>query len=167
MESYVGQIIPVAFDYAPKGWFLCQGQLLPIQQYSALFSLLGVYYGGNGQTTFALPDLRGRQPLGMGQGIGWTNRPLGEGGGVELVTLTTGNLPSHSHSVACNGDETDVNTPANSVPGAGANYAATANSTMSQLMIGAAGGNLPHENRSPFQVLNWIICHSGIYPSRA
>lgn len=167
MQSYIGQILAVAFDYAPKGWFLCQGQLLPIQQYTALFSLLGTYYGGDGRTTFALPDLRGRAPLGMGQGIGWTPRTIGEGGGSETVTLTTANLPAHSHAVACNGDETDAATPVNNFPGAGSNYSATPNATMSSAMIQSTGGNQPHENRPPFQVQNWIICWAGIFPPRS
>lgn len=167
MESYIGQILPVAFNFAPKGWFLCQGQILPIQQYAALFSLLGITYGGNGQTTFALPDLRGRSPLGQGQGPGLSNRTIGEQAGSEGVTLITTQLPAHSHTVACNSGEAEASTPADNLPSSGSNYAATPNAAMSPSMIGPSGGSQPHPNLPPFQVQNWIICYTGIFPPRS
>ncbi|WP_313150656.1 phage tail protein [Lysinibacillus capsici] len=102
MEAFVGTILPWSLDWAPDGWLLCQGQELPINQYQAIYSLIGVKYGGNATTTFKLPDLRGRVPVGMGQGVGLANRPIGQMAGSENVTLQTGQIPPHIHTVTLN-----------------------------------------------------------------
>ncbi|TPW18541.1 MAG: Tail collar domain-containing protein [Halothiobacillaceae bacterium] len=169
MDVFLGQLLLVPYNFAPQGWAFCNGQLLPIAQNTALFSLLGTTYGGNGQTTFALPDLRGRVPLSSGQGPGLSNYALGEVGGAENITLLAAQMPQHGHSVQANsGDPTDT-TPTNNVPAGGStgSYNAAANSVMAAGMIGAAGGSQPHENRPPYLTLNWIIALEGIYPSRS
>ena len=169
MDPFIGQLMLVGFNFAPTGWALCQGQLLSIAQNTALFSLLGTTYGGDGVTTFGLPDLRGRVPLGFGQGPGLQNYTQGQQSGTENVTLIASQMPTHSHSVACvNGDPND-SSPANSLPAhvaAGGYQTGAANAQMSATMIGAAGGNQPHANMQPYLVLNWIIATQGIYPSR-
>src|SRR3712207_3315813 len=111
-EPFIGEIRMVGFNFAPRGWATCDGQLLSIAQNTALFSLLGTTYGGNGQTTFALPDLRGRAALHQGQGPGLTNRVIGEASGTETVTLTTNQMPSHSHGVNANSGEAGTKSPA-------------------------------------------------------
>lgn len=167
MEPFVGQLMCVGFNFAPKGWALCQGQLLPIAQYTALFSLLGTMYGGNGQTTFALPDLRGRVPMSFGQGPGLQNYDQGQVSGSENVTLIINQIPMHNHTVACSSTDPSDTTPVGGVPAAGGSYSTTANATMLPTMIGQAGGNQPHSNMQPYLVLNWIIALEGIYPSRS
>jgi microcystin-dependent protein len=169
MEPFLGQILLVPYNFAPRGWALCNGQILSIAQNTALFSLLGTTYGGNGQTTFALPDLRGRVPVGSGQGPGLASYDLGAVAGTETVTLLTSEMPAHNHMVqASNGYS--AATPENAFPGsdsATSIYDAAANTTMNPMMIGAAGGSQPHENRQPYQVLNYIIALEGIFPSRS
>lgn len=168
-EAFIGQLLLVPYNFAPQGWAMCNGQLLSIAQNTALFSLLGTTYGGDGQTTFALPDLRGRVPLSSGQGPGLSNYTLGEAGGAESITLTAAQMPQHTHSANANaGDPTDT-TPTNHVPAGGStgSYNAAANTVMSAGMIGPAGGSQPHENRQPYLTLNWIIALEGIFPSRS
>ena len=172
MEAFLGSIILFAGNFAPRGWAFCQGQILSIAQNTALFSLLGTTYGGNGQTTFALPDLRGRAPVQQGTGPGLPNVNLGESAGSPTVTLTTGQMPAHNHSVAANQNATTTNpsgsVPANDARGNPVNiYAAQPDGTqMNAQMIGMAGGNQPVNIQNPFLGLNYIICTQGIYPSR-
>jgi microcystin-dependent protein len=167
MEPFIGQLMCVGFNFAPKGWALCNGQLLSIAQNTALFSLLGTMYGGDGRTTFGLPDLRGRAPLGFGQGPGLQSYNQGESGGSETVTLTGQQIPAHTHTVNCSSSEGDSTTPADTVPAVGGSYTATPNATMSPAMIPpSGGGNQAHANMQPYQVQNWIIALQGIFPSR-
>ena len=163
-EPFIGQIILFAGNFAPRGYAVCAGQLLPIAQNTALFSLLGTTYGGNGQTTFALPDLRGRAPLGTGQGPGLSNRTLGEVSGEESHTLTVGELPQHAHlPQVANGDQT-TNRAAGSVPANGGVYSTSPNA--SGATTGLAGGSQPHNNLQPYLGLNYCIALEGIFPSR-
>lgn len=176
MDEYIGIIKIFAGNFAPRGWAFCDGQLLSISQNSALFSILGTTYGGNGQTTFALPDLRGRAPIGSRQGPGLTNYSLGEMGGAEAVTLATTQIPLHSHTLNVNNGKAGVAVPTTSssiaapvdINGDAANgFSQTApNTQISPASIGATGGNQPHENMAPYLALNYIICLQGIFPSR-
>jgi len=122
-QPYVGEIRMFAGNFNPSGWAFCNGQLLPISQNTALFSLLGTQYGGNGQTTFALPDLRGRAPIGFNQGPGLSPYQLGENGGTESVTLNTGQMPAHQHQQPATNADQDTNRPSNAVPARGGVYA--------------------------------------------
>src|SRR5918997_1499498 len=135
-EPFLAEIKIISWNYAPKGWAFCAGQLLPINQNQALFALLGTTYGGNGKTTFALPDLRGRVPVGAGVSAAGSEYPLGSSGGHETVKLAVGQLPSHSHAVHANGGPATTKSPAASVPAAGGAYAATQNATMKNVMLG-------------------------------
>lgn len=173
-EYYMGQILLSGFNFAPRGFAFCNGQLLPISQHTAVFSLLGTYYGGNGQTTFALPDLRGRTPVGAGSsaGGGWYPEPypVGQTFGSESVALTAGQLPVHAHQVLTSNVDGTARSPVNSVYGkATENIYASATSGMVQLnaaQMQLAGAGQPHPNMQPFNVLNFSICMSGIFPSR-
>ncbi len=174
MDSYIGQIQPFGFNFAPKNWLFCNGQLMSIAQNTALFSLLGTTYGGDGVTTFALPDLRGRASLHFGQGPGLTTRVLGEASGQETVTLLNSQMPTHNHLLNATTTST-AEVPTNAFPGSAAlasdgaavtAYGTTPNTTMSPQAIGLAGGNQPHQNMQPYLVLNWCICQYGIFPSR-
>ncbi|MFC6356147.1 phage tail protein [Luethyella okanaganae] len=172
-DPFVGEIRAVGFNFAPTGWALCNGQLLPISQNTALFSLLGTNYGGNGQTTFALPNLQGASPIGQGQGQGLSSYDLGQQGGSKSVTLLSAEMPSHSHvaqAVAALGTTSTPNQNAWAEPRYGRaaerNYAATSNTTMHPQSIGVAGGNLPHNNMPPYLVVNYIIAMQGIFPPR-
>lgn len=178
IDAFISSIILFGANFAPRGWALCQGQILSIAQNTALFSLLGVNYGGNGQTTFGLPDLQGRTPIGAGAGAGRTPRTLGEIGGMETHTLTTAEMPNHAHTVTIPAITSNGTTPtpaANTflaatvtdrgapiysyttgVPNVASNGGATSN----------VGNNQSHNNMQPFQVLNYIICMEGIFPSR-
>jgi len=171
MEPFLGQIVLFSFNYAPRGWAQCNGQLLSIAANNALFSLLGTYYGGDGITTFALPDLRGRVAINQGDGPGLSRYMIGERSGQENVTLISSQLPSHNHtgnlhasSGAVNQEEANGHLLAES-----AIYTdAAANQIMSAASIttGATGGNLPHNNMQPFLTMNYCIALEGIYPSR-
>jgi len=166
-EPFLGQLLCAGFNYAPKGWALCQGQLMSIAQNSALFSLLGTTYGGDGRVTFGLPDLRGRAPIGFGQGPGLSNYAQGEMAGVESVTLISQQMPAHNHAVACaSGDPADTS-PVNTVPAGGGSYSTAGNAAMNNAMISLTGGNQPHENRQPYVTMNWVIALAGIFPSRS
>lgn len=170
-EPFLGEIRLAAFNFAPVGWALCEGQLLPIVQYTALFALLGTFYGGDGVQTFALPDLRGRVPIGFGQGPGLSQYVQGETGGVETVTLAVTQMPAHGHYVhasAKNGTKVSPvgNYPAVDATGTAAQFNQNPTGEMNPAMITQTGGNLPHENRQPFLTLNWIIALQGIFPSR-
>jgi microcystin-dependent protein len=161
---YIGEIRVFAGNFAPVGWLLCQGQLLPIAQYDVLFNLIGTTYGGDGQSTFALPNLASRIPYHQGAGY-----VLGQTGGVEEVTLTQQQIPVHTHSANANNTNADQPGPAGNVWGAGtlSGYTATqaANTTMNPAALLSAGGSQPHENMPPYLCLNFIIATEGIYPS--
>lgn len=176
MEEFIGVIKIFAGNFAPRGWAFCNGQLVSIQQNPALFSILGTTYGGNGQTTFALPDLRGRAPIHFGQGPGLSNLSLGQVGGVENVTLNINQIPAHNHPLNVNDANATVHKPTNTTvvaapvdvntdPASG--YSAVApNTQLAANSIGVAGGSQPHENRPPYLAINYIICLEGIFPSR-
>lgn len=176
MEGYLAQIIMFAGNFAPNGWAFCQGQILAIAQNTALFSLLGTTFGGNGQTTFALPDLRGRTPVGTGQGPGLSPINLGEMSGTESTTLLSTNMPIHSHiattTVGVTSGNASTEEAAGSILASQANnfYAAanTANGQMGGVTttIGNAGGSQPFSIRNPYLGMNFVICLEGIYPSR-
>ena len=175
MEGYIGQIILFAGNFAPRNWALCDGQLLPISQWSALFSILGTTYGGDGRTTFALPDLRGRAPIHEGQGPGLPSYRLGQKGGSEQNVLNITNMPAHNHTGSSlnvsnqAGEETSP--PAGgSIGGGAAIYnAESPNTTLNQnsVVINSEGGNQPVNNMQPWLALNYIICLQGIFPSRS
>ncbi len=167
-EPFLGEIMLVGFNFAPKGWAFCNGQIMPINQATALFSLLGTQYGGNGQTTFALPDLRGRVPIHFGQGPGLSSYNIGQVGGAETSTLLTGNLPAHNHALQAGTNATTKN-PTNGYPGftaGGSSYTDTPTGTMNPAVVGPTGGGQPFNNIQPYLVLNWIIALEGIFPSR-
>ena len=172
-EPFIGQLMLVPYNFAPRGWALCNGQLLQISQNTALFSLLGTTYGGDGVKTFALPDLRGRVPVSSGQGPGLSNYDLGAQLGYESVTLTSQQIAQHSHPVNVVGASAGTSgRPVNNFLAqsqGGAIYSAgpSDGATMNSATIGLGGGNQPHENRQPTLVLNWIIALEGIYPSRS
>ncbi|MGV2451758.1 UNVERIFIED_CONTAM: tail fiber protein [Ralstonia mannitolilytica] len=171
-EPFLGQIAFVPYNFAPKYWAECNGQLLPIAQNQALFSLLGTTYGGNGVTTFALPDMRGRVLVHNGQAPGGpTMYTMGETGGTESVTLLVTQMPAHNHTVNAVTTEGNQNSPTNNLPAdtktLDKEYSdATANTTMKNTMVGSTGGSQPHENRPPFITLKCIIALAGVYPSQ-
>lgn len=174
MEPFIGQLLCVGFNFAPRGWAFCNGQLLSIAQNSALFSLLGTTYGGDGVVTFGLPDLRGRAPIHFGQGPGLSNYVQGEMTGSESVTLLTSNLPSHSHSLTGNTTTGNTNSPAGatlagygtSLPPEGPYTSAGPDTTLAATSIGPTGGNIPVSILNPINTMNWIIATEGVYPSR-
>lgn len=170
-EPFIGQITMFAGNFAPRGWALCNGQLLPISQYSALFSILGTTYGGDGRTTFALPDLRGRVPMHAGNAPGLSDRRLGQSFGSETNTLTVSQMPSHSHTVNAVADDGNQSVPTGNLP-AGTKILdkeysnASSNTTMNSAMINSQGDNQPINNIQPVQVINYIIALQGVFPSR-
>ena len=170
MDPFIGEIRMFAGNYAPNGWAFCDGAIQSIAQNTALFSLLGTTFGGNGQTTFALPDLRGRVPLHFGQGPGLSNRSLGELAGTETVTLINQQLPVHRHPTGSTGAATlsspDGKRYGNT--GAAATYVDTApNGAFAAEASVSAGGNQPHNNLMPYACVNFIIALFGIFPSRS
>ena len=169
-SPFIGQIDIVPYNFAPVGWFMCQGQLLPITQYTALFSLVGTTYGGDGISTFALPDLRGRMAIGQGSGPGLAPYVMGQLGGEEQVTLTLGQLPIHSHAAMASSAAASALGPGGSEWATTTTYlyssTATTLAPMNNTAIGAVGGGQPHENRPPFLVMNFIIAFEGIFPAR-
>ncbi len=168
-QPFLGEIKMVGFNFAPRGYALCNGQILPIAQNTALFSLLGTTYGGNGQTTFALPDLRSRVPVHQGQGPGLSGYTLGQASGTETVTLNVQQIPAHNHTVNASATAASKS-PANNVPavtGAGSSYGAPPDgTTMNPGMITGGGGNQPHTNLQPSLCINFVIALEGIFPSR-
>ena len=164
MDPFLGQIILFAGNFAPRGWALCDGQLLAIASNTALFSILGTTYGGDGRTTFALPDLRGRIPIHEGHGPGLSNYALGQKGGAENVTLTVAQLPNHNHSLAMNGE--GASTKQAGYLAAGEIYGETADKSAPANTISNAGGNQPVSNIQPYLAVNYIIALQGIFPSR-
>ncbi len=173
MEPYIGQITMVAFNFAPRNYAMCDGQIMSIAKNTALFSLLGTTYGGNGQTTFALPDLRGRAPMHEGQGPGLTDRSLGEMSGTETVTLISSEMPMHNHLAEATSQVGGAQSPigqfwaAEGGGGATFTYIETANGTMNPNAIGVTGGNQPHNNMQPFLVINFVIALYGVFPPRS
>jgi microcystin-dependent protein len=172
-DQFLGEIRVVGFNFAPLGWALCNGQVLPISQNTALFSLLGTYYGGNGTSTFALPNLQGNAPMHQGNGAGLTPRVIGEVGGETSVTLLTQQMPAHTHA-AMNASTSNAAAPTNAVFGGGGRgkepaYAPMSGSTalMNAPAIGITGSSQPHNNMSPYLTLNFIIALQGIYPPRS
>jgi microcystin-dependent protein len=165
-EPFLGEIRAFGFNFAPRGWAMCNGQLLPIAQNQALFSLLGTTYGGNGQTTFALPDLRGRVPIHMGQGPGLSSKDLGEQAGQEAQTLSVNEMPAHTHAQPASSGEQDTNRPGNAVPARGGVYAGSGDGSTFMDPTTTTGGSQPHNNMQPYLVLNYCIAITGIFPSR-
>ncbi|GAB3707591.1 tail fiber protein [Spirosoma flavus] len=178
MEGYIAEMRLFAGNFAPRGWAFCNGQILSIAQNTALFSLLGTTFGGNGQTTFALPDLRGRVAISPGQGPGLPAVNLGQVGGAPTHTLIITEMPGHNHTAqnsirANNTSGTSGNPTNNYWAGTGSldpEYSATTNTTMNAeavaTTVGIAGGSQPHNNMQPYLGVNYIICMEGIYPSR-
>jgi microcystin-dependent protein len=169
---YLATIMPVAFNFPPKGWAFCNGQTLPINQNQALFSLLGTTYGGNGTTTFALPNLQSRLPLNFGQGSGLSPYTLGQQGGTTSQTLTQSQMPQHTHLVEANSGlgtsaAAGSNFPAAVAPGTRpAYYAASTDTTMNPAMLSAAGGGQAFSLLQPYLAINFCIALQGIFPSR-
>jgi microcystin-dependent protein len=172
MDPYLGELKIVPYNFAPQGWAFCNGQLLPIAQNTALFSLLGTQYGGNGVTTFALPDMRGRLIVGPGQGQGLSSYEQGQEGGTENVTLLASQIPSHNHPVQVSsaiGTQTAATGKhiAKAPLGLGNTYGTPPqNTTMPAGTIQPAGGGQPHNNRQPYLTLSYIIALQGVYPPR-
>jgi len=186
VDPFVGQILFFPFNFPPRGFAFCQGQLLPISQNTALFSLLGTMYGGDGKTNFALPDLRGRVPIGFGQGPGLFDYEQGTTGGSETITLLQSEIPAHTHAITnaltatarCKNGPGNQRTPVGNVPAieAGqvtATYSAAPDANMRTGAIGVtgtsavAGGGLPHDNRQPYLALNYCIALQGVFPPRS
>jgi microcystin-dependent protein len=164
MEAFLGELRLLSFSYAPKTWAQCNGQLLPINQNQALFALLGTMYGGNGQTTFALPDLRGRTPMHF-DGNGYTQ---GMASGEEAHTLSQQELPQHTHLVRASSANADQNNPTDLVLAAANNqyHAPTDATTLAPVSVTTVGGTQAHTNLSPYLTLSWCIALQGIFPSR-
>jgi microcystin-dependent protein len=168
-EPFLGEIRLFPFNFAPRGWAFCAGQTLPIAQNTALFALIGTFYGGDGIHTFVLPDLRGRVAVSAGQGPGLSPYNVGQAGGTENVTLNVNQMPAHTHTVAANDAAATATRPAGGVPArtAASAYAAAPDGTlMSSAMIGAAGGGQPVPILEPYLALNYCIALQGIFPSR-
>ncbi len=167
---YLGELRMMSFNFAPKGWASCNGQLLPINQNQALFALLGTTYGGDGRTTFGLPDLRGRIPVHQNSAGGRPSFPMGTRGGEETHTLVAQELPTHSHVPMASAAAVNQPNPVNNFWGTGATnpqYSTASISTqMGGGMIGNNSGGQPHENRAPYNVLNFCIALQGIFPSQ-
>src|SRR5437016_6330681 len=166
-SPYVGQLLLVPYNFAPVGWAFCQGQLLSIAENSTLFNLIGTTYGGDGQTTFALPDLRGRTTIGTGQGPGLSNFVIGQAGGAEEVTLTPAQLPAHTHPAIGSSTAANSVNAGGCVPGSGQTiYRQNATpAAMLPNMCSTVGGSQPHNNLQPYNTLNWIISLFGVFPS--
>lgn len=172
-DPFVAEIRMFAGNFAPTGWALCNGQLLPISQNTALFSLLGTYYGGDGKSTFALPNLIDSSPLGQGQGPGLSQYFLGEQSGVPYVTLIQTEIPVHTHNVvAYNDDPADISVPGPTmVLGRGnggiTSYRTSATTQMNFQSISITGGSLPHNNLQPYLAVTFIIALQGVFPPRS
>ncbi len=171
MEPFIGQIQAFGFNFPPRGWAQCDGQLLSISQNQALFSLLGTMYGGDGRTTFGLPDLRGRVMIHQGNGPGLSSKSIGQKGGSETNTLSVAQLPSHNHNLRASSTAGDSNSPTGRVLGDAGFLdndfkAAESLVDMNVNAIGNTGGSQPVNNMQPYQVINICIALTGIYPSR-
>ena len=173
-EPFTAEIRIFAGNFAPRGWAFCNGQLLPISQNTALFSLIGTTYGGDGRSTTALPNLKGRVPMHPGRGPGLTSRRLGQRGGVEMVSLTEAQMPNHTHALLGSEEDGEDNDPNNetsfgTLPLVEAIYqtGTTNQVSMADQALPSAGGSQPHNNLQPFLVMNFIIALVGLYPSRS
>ncbi len=179
MDPYLGQVIIFAGNFAPRSWMYCHGQLVSIAEYTALFAIVGTTYGGDGQVTFALPDLQGRVPVGTGQGPGRSDYELGLEAGSESTTLLNINLPQHTHTATMTAQVGVTNATANSddpdgslLTTTGEPFYATGSGIGSlagvtaAVTTGIAGSNVPFSNKSPYLAINYIICVEGIFPSR-
>lgn len=176
MDAYVGEIRMFCGTFAPVNWAFCEGQILPITRNTALFSILGTMYGGDGKSTFALPDLRGSVPINQGQGPGLTQRFVGEMGGSPQVTLGTENMPAHNHLAMGSSAKGTARSPANAIwsqystgirpPEPTDLYAPTADVTMAPDVLATAGQGTPHNNMQPYLAVRFIICMNGIFPPR-
>jgi microcystin-dependent protein len=176
MDPFVAEIRIFTGNFAPTGWALCNGQLMPISQNTALFSLLGTFYGGDGKSTFALPNLQGSAPLGAGQGAGLSDRFLGEQSGVPNVTLIQTEMPAHTHFVRCSDAAADSTSPTGNVWAVSGSRRATINqhtastvqnTLMNPLALSITGSSFPHNNMPPYLVLNFIIALQGVFPPRS
>jgi len=171
-DPFLAEIRIFPFNFAPKGWAWCNGQLMPISQNTALFALLGTFYGGDGKSTFALPDLQGSAPMHQGQGPGLSERFLGEQAGSETVTLLESEIPAHSHALRANPADGDLNapTPARCIARSGGGPAYNAGpSPIGQMgfqSLAPAGGDQPHNNMQPYLTLNFNIALQGVFPQR-
>lgn len=169
-EPFIGEVRILGSNFAPAGWAFCDGQLLPIAEYDALFTLIGTTYGGDGHTTFALPDLRGRLPVDAGQGPTLSARTVGESGGAETVTLTAPTTPQHTHVPQATTSAATTASPGTAIWAAassGAVYAAAVpTAPMRGDLIESAGGSRPHDNLMPFLCVSFVIALYGIYPSQ-
>lgn len=165
-QPYVGEIRMFGGNFAPAGWMFCEGQLLPISENATLFQLIGTTYGGDGQSTFALPDLRGRIPIHQGNGF-----VLAETGGAEMITLTTSQIPAHSHAFLCSANPPSSKTPINQLPAIAQSATITPYGTDAPIVplnsqsVGATGGSQPHNNFQPYLCVDFIISLFGIFPS--
>ena len=170
-DGYVGEIRMFAGNFAPRNWALCDGQLIAVSQNESLFSLLGTIYGGDGRTTFGLPDMRGRVPVHQGTGPGLTDRRIGHKFGQEHVTLTTNNLPAHSHRVTASTETANEASPVGNLlatpPTEGIYRAGTPTDAMSSQAVSQKGSSQSHDNMMPTATINYIICLYGTYPSRS
>lgn len=170
-SPYIGEIAIFCGNFAPAGWAFCDGSLLLISEYDALFQLIGTTYGGDGEETFALPDLRGRAPMHAGSGAGLTNRIIGETAGVEAVTLTVRQIPSHTHQPSVSTAPGTTASPQAAFPADGGNGSAQYTPDTASLLkqpaqnLGVVGGSQPHENMQPYLVVNYIISLFGVFPS--
>jgi microcystin-dependent protein len=169
-DPFVAEIRIFGFNFAPKGWAFCDGQLMPLSQNTALFSLLGTTYGGNGKSNFALPDLQGRAPMQPGQGPGLSLYDLGQNGGSEYVTLLETEIPAHTHTLSTSDFPADVAAPGNdrvlAYSSNGWMYGTSANGVMSPQALAPVGGGLPHNNMQPYLTVNFCIALQGVYPPR-
>jgi microcystin-dependent protein len=168
-EPFLGEIRMFGFNFAPQGWAMCNGQTLPISQNTALFALLGTFYGGNGTTTFQLPNLQSSVAIHQGQGAGLSPYEIGQAGGVENVTLTQGQMPAHGHPALANASSATTGRAAGAVLARTSTdtYAAAPDGTaMNAGTIGPTGGSQPHPNIQPYLTLNFCIALQGIFPSR-
>jgi microcystin-dependent protein len=168
-SPYIGEIRMFGGSFAPAGWAFCAGQLMPISQNDALFNLIGTTYGGNGEDTFALPDLQGRMPVHAGTGSSGTTYQIGEKAGTETVTLTTQQMPVHNHVFLANSATATSPTPQDNIAAVNTQnqYAVSATPTaMNAAMLGASGGSQPHENMMPYLVVSFILSLFGIFPSQ-
>lgn len=171
MTPYIGEIRILPYNFTPVDWVACDGQLLPISNYNALYSIIGTTYGGNGYSDFALPDLRGRVPMSIGQGPGLTNRSIGQMVGTETVTLTETQLPQHNHRMTASTDTPTTSSPVNALAANGTRAIYHAPDDPSKLKnmdsstIRSEGGNQPHTNMAPFLAMQFCICVNGLYPN--